>query len=113
MIGHYLLTLTPEQEGRVLTSKMAGYGLNQYDWQREKCLVQAVHPHLSAVRAMLGTSRNGFVVGHRTCVAKCYDWLCERFGNERVNRAIRNRVLSNQARRALRNAPQLSAVTVG
>lgn len=99
MIGHYLLTLTPIQEDRVLTHSF-GPTINR---ECERCLVMTVLPGVALdwVGTTMGTARpiepgrwmNG--PGYR------YEYLCFRFGTRRVNAAIRNRILANQARRAL------------
>lgn len=109
MIGHYLLTLTEEQEDRVLTMRM-GIARAYVDGENQcGCLKGTVHG-LDRKRAMtdpvgwwpqhwskrLLTALPGTdVVGIR------YDDLCERFGTDRVNAAIRNRILNNRARRTL------------
>lgn len=98
MIGHYLLALTPEQEGRVLTLPINSY--HGRPFVEGRCLVQCTEPHLSAMAALhfncLGSNESVF-----TGPAHHYERLCARFGDERINAAIRNRILSNQARRAL------------
>jgi hypothetical protein len=100
MIGHYLLTLTPEQEERVLTEHMGPGG-------REKC-VGAV-PCLMEVVENDRNSMWMFWQLHRPLKWmspwEAYDRLCNRFGRVVVNRAIRNRVLTNQARRLLKQEP--------
>jgi hypothetical protein len=126
MIGHYLLTLTPDQEHRVLTQVMRpGHHveLQLRDEIRGPCLVGTVlgcrpnqHPSLMErfrscyLRPSSETvpTRRGWrftLLGREVVlmhtVEEHYDVLCHRFGSARVNTAIRNRVLTNQARRAL------------
>lgn len=105
MIGHYLLTLTPEQESRVLT--------------------RALEPQCEDVRRGLGLPLRQLLKGRRygcgclimvanqdtrwdpedeyspdiVDVGMRYEDLCERFGPQVINAAIRDRVLSNRARR--------------
>lgn len=112
MIGHYLLTLTEEQEDRVLTTPMRGFRSEAH--KAGPCLVMAVHPTVGSVVAMMMSYRGGGdVIDDSNCVAKSYDSLCARFGEARANTAIRNRILSNRANRALRNAPLHNLVAVG
>jgi hypothetical protein len=100
MIGRYLSTLTPEQEGRVLT--------------------QTFEPVCSETRRALGIIPNYAIDGCRCLVMTVehrdwwradtelagdagmdYEAACGRFGVERVNAAVRARVLRNQLRREL------------
>ena len=103
MIGHYLLQLTPAQEDRVLTTKLA-----HAPWYTRndgcRCLVGTVEDLSS------GWSHLAFdnIVGPcpwrqpgETSVGTEFDQLCMRFGEERVNRVIRERILTNKARRTL------------
>lgn len=106
MVGHYLLTLCPEAEHDVLTAKMEpGMYLSS---SGARCLVGC------AADAVLGENgwgrpsyapRRGPQVSLNfhcfTSVEASYDGLCVRFGTRRINAAIRSRILSNQARRAL------------
>ena len=126
MIGHYLLTLTPEQEERVLTGVMLPFPDSD-----TSCLVQtAMGGGVEAARAAKLTSRDGssitqFIHGRRserskpvyfhhtqntydryrdsqpTSVGTAYDNACWRFGTDRINAAIRYRILANIARREL------------
>jgi hypothetical protein len=100
MINHFLLTLTPDEEDRVLTTPMAGYR----SMSEAGCLLDA----------LAGTARHYLRVRqHRTVwfwpvgvrdpcssVGERYDDLHRRYG-ARVNNAIRNRILANRARRNL------------
>lgn len=99
MIGHYLLSLTEEQEDRVLTTRLA-YAPMYWRADGCRCLVGTVadvkspsfiHTNAETMRAVW---EDGSVGG-------TFDKLCRRFGEERVNAAIRNRILSNRARRLL------------
>lgn len=103
MIGHYLLTLTTEQEDRVLMLRLNGGFYIQADGCR--CLRGAAENFDYAKRCFSERSR-GFVfwppkdeLFHN--VGLRYDECVTRFGAPRVNAAIRNRILSNRARRAL------------
>ena len=100
MIGHYLLTLTPEQEDRALTGKMRP---GCYDEVQDigPCLVgtaQCIRRHTEHVHVH---NWPPFSIVVSTSVEGHYDSLCHRFGPARVNAAIRTRILANQARRAL------------
>jgi hypothetical protein len=97
MIGHYVLTFTPEQETRVLTRHMEPGGI-------KKCVGSL--PCLMEVADDDETSMWMFWTSYRprgwASPWVRYDDLCFRFGTERINTAIRNRILSNQARRLLK-----------
>jgi hypothetical protein len=113
MIGHYLLTLTPDAEDDVLTGilKPGSYGN-----ETERCLVgwaagyDVEHHHFTRRRLERNTHW-GF-----TCIEERFDGLCYRFGVERIANAIRSRILANQAHRALSggtawaNHPEISAL---
>lgn len=115
MIGHYLLTLTQEQEDRVLTQRLQSCAVSELDYQaRGGCLLQTVDG--VHVGSEIKRENAHYCDRPRTAlpyylshhVGLAYDGLISRFDTERVNAAIRNRILSNRARRALRNAPQLT-----
>lgn len=99
VIGHYLLTLTPAQEDRVLTQRMGR--ARGYVGDDCRCLVGTV---LDLTEDTTGPeSRHAwteYYAGRHEYVGNRYDRLVRRFG-ERVNAAIRNRILSNRARRTL------------
>jgi len=102
MIGHYLLTLTPEQEADVLVSPMCPGRVVRYD--NARCLVGVTEDwYLRSIRISdVGYRRlSACSTESRMKVAKHYDRLCYRFGTDRINIAIRNRILANQARRVL------------
>ena len=100
MIGHFLLTLGPLQEDAVLTSHM--YPLTGAGGP---CLLMTVS-QVSAERL------TGMVLWYSPAAADMgligprFDSLCLRFGWARVNAAIRNRILSNRARRALQGVSE-------
>ena len=117
MLGHYLLSLSPAAEDAVLTSPMApGHYVSLFNVTR--CLVGTA----AGARAKPGTrfgvlwdrpgDRKLFAQFHTTegCVEARYDILCKRFGTERINTAIRGRVLMNRLRRALVNIKATEAV---
>lgn len=100
MIGHYLLTLTPEQEDRVLTQPF------------EPVLGPTINPEARCLLACATDGRDfeGGQSGEPIYYTKAhgiglpgfrYEYLCQRFSTTRVNVAIRNRILTNQARRIL------------
>ena len=124
MIGHYLLTLTPEQEERVLTSRLFPGQLVRKNGER--CLLGVcedweavlqdddswydIVPGVRRLRLISWELDPGEDEERWLSVPWRFDLLCKRFGTERVNRAIRNRILSNQARRALQQATQVVGV---
>lgn len=98
-VSRYVDSLDAASESRILTTPMGpwGDGLSCLvetaigcDWTRTPERIARLH-----VRAFLSA-------GSR------YDDLCERFGYDRVNAAIRSRILSNQARRALSGVQQMA-----
>jgi len=99
MIGHYVDALPRYVEDRILTSKL-GYAPN---WTNPE----------TGCRCLVGTACNlqfsRFVASEWS---EWYDALAQRFG-ERVNIAIRNRILANRARRALLAPPALQQVEEG
>ena len=104
MIGHFLAQLTPEEEDRVLTTTMrpgdyyeAWDGINAR-WVGT-CLVGVCHKHGSGEPFVL---RLNTWSGPTRGVEARYDSLCVRFGTERVNRVIRDRILTNRLWRELR-----------
>jgi hypothetical protein len=137
MIGHYLLTLTPEQEDRILTRPMEGY--RDGDPGENLCLLEIIgggydrfyqedHPGIIEWRDFLcervqeeivakWSAWKGWEPGIREkpspfppAVYGQYDYLYKRFG-ERANAAIRNRILANRARRELLKANELAEVS--
>ena len=97
MIGHLLLQFSPENEDAVLTRTMRPFSIGG------PCLVQTAHGGGAIPYRWNPTlDQLGCTVGER------YDALCERFGAPRINAAIRNRILSNRARRVL-GQPLVSA----
>lgn len=95
MMNRYLRSLTPEQEARVLTERMEPYSPSTratigLPVHREcGCLV------MTAEKTRVWTPYNGlaYKAGYR------YEDLCKRLGVTHVNAAIRNRILTNIARR--------------
>src|SRR4051812_29057011 len=99
MIGHYLMTLTQEQEDRVLTNKLAPGALVRDDGQRcllgvaENWTPQAMWSVLMTYDKIIErphlvswcNGKDGRAVGG------IFDELCARFGETRINAAIRNR----------------------
>jgi hypothetical protein len=66
-----------------------------------RCYMQVVHPKTDSVEVMhIGEWPKGQRFTFGDSPAYRYEMLCLRFGSERVNRAIRNRILSNQFWRA-------------
>jgi hypothetical protein len=108
MVGKYLATLTLVQEDRVLMERLAATS----EYIRKdgcRCLVGVTR---DGRRTEMDLCFNGTVFNLKHWgdgipsyaekrVGLRFDALCLRFGEERVNAAIRNRILSNQARRTL------------
>ena len=110
MIGHYLLTLDAEQEERVLTTTFVGYIGGVRD---TLCLIQVTEGIGDPYRAEDFLHRPTICGDNfrlHASPAQRYDGLCFRFGVERVNRAIRNRILANIARRTLKDVPEPARV---
>ena len=102
MIGHYLMTLTTEQEDRVLTESCEPYVKGEI----RRCLVDvALGQEAGAADAQYFPFRRGaeWAQCGVSWVGRFYDQACCRFGAPRVNAAIRNRILSNRARRVLQS----------
>jgi hypothetical protein len=109
MIGHYLLTLTSEQEDRILTEVMRPY--QNYNMDNERCLVDVADELPSGstkipedrhrLFAMSITSADCWKFYPEVLVGVRYDDLCRKNDVARINAAIRTRILSNRAYRAL------------
>src|SRR5262245_38143852 len=104
MIGHYLNNLTPEGEERVLSLPLQPGGIERgcliARGDDIKSLGQPTRHYLFWPPFYAGGSN----WGNTPYVGKRYDDLYRRF-KERLNVAIRNRILSNRARRALQEVP--------
>jgi hypothetical protein len=115
VIGHYLLSLTPEQEDRVLTTV-----LRPRHWDAP-CLLGAIWPvprrDCLEGRRFAGMPSGGLHVWEsdveRCSVPYQFDELCERFGLPRVTAAIRARILRNRLWRALAPVSRETPVVVG
>lgn len=116
MIGHFVNNLNAAQADTVLTMPMAGGKFRlKGDPNGMRCLLEVAYvgdrsrcffqhwPVLGTKEPLSALKENG--------VAYRYDALCLRFGEHRVNAAIRNRVLANRARRLLAQ-PAREEVTV-
>jgi len=99
VIGHFLLTLTPEQEDEILTTAML-----PNIWTGP-CLVATVcranEPR--GLQEWRQSGHDGYM--H---VAVRYDKLCRRFGTPRINNAIRARILGNRLWRELSKSAALA-----
>ena len=104
MIGHYLMTLTPEQEDRLLTQMFGPIAKKQCG----RCMVLVAMDLEFGHYATGLTEYESRYSPSETIRAKSpgwrYEFLCERFGERRVNAAIRSRILANRASRVLRGA---------
>lgn len=108
IIGHYLLQLDEAAEGRILTSKLAP---GEYLKNGTRCLVGAAAnwylDFLMPTQKRIGDLRLQYKASHLVqpkasshspglFITGRYDWLCNRFGTERINRVIRMRILTNR-----------------
>jgi hypothetical protein len=124
MIGHYLLTLTEEQEDRVLTTHMSPGHLVRDNGTR--CLLgvcedwRIVIDEADGRSDYVGTEQRlrliqwpvyGDVEERWRSVPWRFDLLCRRFSMKRINAAIRNRILSNRARRTLKQVEHPASLT--
>ena len=116
MIGHYINIQNTVTEARILTSVMVPGKLIQRDGSR--CLLGVVEDRTqaeaeefaavgwyeghAAAYQLLKAKRPRLIGWGDDSVGLQYDALCTRFTAERINAAIRNRILSNQARRVLK-----------
>lgn len=110
MIGHALLMFKPDAEDRILTTAMRPFSGNERLGYGGPCLIMAARGDGSFNAASGGLTEwepLSCELGRR------FDALCLRFGIERVTAAIRNRILSNRARRALAPRHFEPAVEVG
>lgn len=100
MIGHYLLSLTEEQEDRLLTLRFGP------DSAHLMSRTTAMSMYNNA-NCLIGVAEQrglnwAFACSPRMAgVAARFDCLCAKFGTERIVGAIRNRILSNRVRRLL------------
>lgn len=115
MINHYLQTLTPDEEHRVLTGRLSPGMVVRNDGTR--CLIGAVEDW--GVRegcCQPRVARHGLTMWyHRSAtlvdsVARRFDALCHRFGVERIGRVIRERIVANQIRRTVAPVTQPAEV---
>jgi len=114
MIGRLLERLTAEEEGRVLCTAMRP-GSYRDNGNAGPCLLGTVvgekrNKDASGVEDTSSVlSRISLVQMVRlrmrmtdNDIEKQYDTLCDRFGEQRVNNAIRNRILTNRVKRELK-----------
>ena len=102
MIGNYLGKLFPAQEDVILTTPFQGGNFRVFDPVAIPCLVEVAH-----VVGLQGEHRRLLhTFDEFGGVPRRYDSLCIRFGEARVNAAIRNRVLRNRAQRVLAGVRQ-------
>ena len=113
MIGHFLNSLSAIEEDRVLLGRLR-FGSFEPDVSGARCVIAVAYdfrpkdiwnePRLTTWPPDTGP-RPSLVY-----VEDSFDRLCARFGEPRVNAAIRNRILSNRARRALSRETSLVGV---
>lgn len=99
MIGHALFVFTPEQEDRVLLGKMEPWPEGAMSSPNPCLLITAYRG--GGRRNLVGWPEEGPPDSQRILVGRRFDALCHRFGADRITAAIRNRILSNRARREL------------
>jgi hypothetical protein len=105
MLGHFLNVLDPEAEQRLLTEKMAPV---DYVGRASRCVVGCAY-NMRRINEQLVPSPEDLPTAWKGALACSvedrYDELCSRFGPDRINTAIRDRVLQNQLYRTLRPQP--------
>lgn len=109
MVGHYLLTLSAEQEDRVLTEHFSPALSHATGCCLVMLMTRSAHVTECESRGENWCERQNRLhrAGERWAMlgrfdaAFPYEVLCSRFGAARVNAAIRNRILSNRARQVL------------
>lgn len=104
MIGKLLddQQMTAEEEGRVLCTVMRPGGYVRGD-RYGPCLVGTMTDYSYPRINCLDRERFGDPFDVNGNIECRYDRLCERFGVERVNNAVRNRILTNKVKRALKD----------
>ena len=96
MIGKWLATITTEMEDRLLTNEFHDDG----DWCA--CMVGTAFGATRKYGGVLHVpDREEWGRPLRYDAGMRYEYLRIRFGLERLNAAIRNRILSNRARRTM------------
>lgn len=107
MIGHYLLTLSEAQEDRLLTltfEPLAHLGAGHCS----RCMVLVAMDRTFG-QAATGLTHDENYDTRRDALSISpgwrYEYACDRFGVERVNNAIRARILTNRLWRTLENRP--------
>lgn len=111
MVGHFVNTLSPEEEDRVLESKLS-VGTFKLGADGSRCLIAAAYPP-SGDRIYFSEPRltSWSAWGNRTLYLEDrFDCLCDRFGIVRIAALVRNRILSNRARRTLHAVPTMAHV---
>jgi hypothetical protein len=103
MVGHYLLSLTPQQKDRLLTQPFEPIlpHIRRIGGSRQ-CMVFAATGRISWSNHNSEYARND--AGYQ------YEYLCRRFGTVRINAAIRNRILANRACRVLHDISETASV---
>lgn len=102
MIGKLLATASAVEEDRVLTTVMRP-GCYVYEDGRGPCLVGTMVDYEHSRRnTLLDRERFGESWNKDGSIECHYDELCEHFGVEKINTLIRNRILDNRVKRALK-----------
>lgn len=117
MIGHFLGTLSPAQEDKALTQVMRPGSYHHESVTIGDVVIGVTGPCLVGVTVGNGCKAERLLhMSSAVCweagpiitswldsaVEARYDGMCKKLGNARTNSLIRNRILANQAWRALR-----------
>lgn len=114
MIGRWLDTITPEMEERLLTCSLQDEDRGYAAFTGDGCLLQVAYgtrfwhdksPEVPRTSYRWTKDRRG-LAGHGLYLWDQYDRLLRRYPPERIQHAIRLRVLRNQLRRALGTKPE-------
>jgi len=103
MIGKLLATMSTVEEDRVLCTVMQP---GSY-WKTDlvgPCLVGTIvdYPHGWSRECEIDRDRFGEAYDHFKNIETRYDKLCRKLGVERINTLIRNRILDNRVKKALK-----------
>lgn len=108
MIGKLLATASVVEEDRVLCTVMRPGSYWEYDRGfgdsvlRGPCLVGTMLDYQETGAKPLDRIRFGSDCIPSHNIESRYDTLCKRFGEERINTLIRNRILDNRVKKALK-----------
>jgi len=101
MIGKLLATASVVEEDRVLCTVMRP-GNYVKGSVRGPCLVGTMVDYRPNTRWQLDRERFGSALDPIENIETRYDKLCRKLGTERINTLIRNRILDNRVKKALK-----------